>query len=844
MRQSGPRRTLLRGMALTMAGALAMTLVPSAAAAEPIGDGVSPTFDEAYYATLDYYGNLTEGSVVKSYTLNGASSITDYGTYDAVNNLTDGTEPVTGGDTTTFDFGGDAPDHFYFEGKTTRPFQDLPWTLSLHYALNGVPTRAEDLAGKTGVVEISLDIVPNENASEYARNNYTLEAMAMFNQDNILSLKADGAQVQLIGNLRVVLFLALPGEEQHFTIEVGTDSFEFAGMTFLMVPATLSQLEQIADISQNKEELEDDYHKLSGSFDSLLSAMNNLTGSLNASASGLDQLNQARDTFSSGKGTLYDGADALREDLSNIGQLLEPVTGQLESLSRTITDAKGTLNEMTDIAVSLKGQLRDVENAMEDLEDNADDIERLVQSLADMEHSLRRLEEALDDLSGGTGGSSGTDTSSRELVKKVKAVHAAYEETDLERFMSRMLVINGTAASAAQGDAMAAQLMQLADVPAEAVGTLPPEQQAYWQSAQQLKALYGYARSGASFQSFCEQLPGVSKTEAKQMNDLWIVYSSGQLDTEEGQALYASLLLNDPADSTGSGSDVPDAGDQAPETPETPEAGDGEDGESSSVGGAAVDLITSGLDSASGKISELQKQLNSTLKNVAGPTANVVGELADLCEQLDDLVDLLDDADDLAAVLRRSSQKLQSILDLADTLRNTLNDYEPRLQESLTTVSDLSTAAAKTTRDLETLVSNTETLLKNTGADLDPGTRQTLEGLASTLRRTADVMATSRDIQSSKNAMTDIIEDLWNDHTGDVDRLLMMDATAEAESLTDARNGTPQSVQVLIRSQEIQIPDGDEETETVKQAESTTFWGRVAQMFRDFWNAVTGVFRR
>ena len=72
----------------------------------------------------------------------------------------------------------------------------------------------------------------------------------------------------------------------------------------------------------------------------------------------------------------------------------------------------------------------------------------------------------------------------------------------------------------------------------------------------------------------------------------------------------------------------------------------------------------------------------------------------------------------------------------------------------------------------------------------------------------------------------------------------MMDATAEAESLTDARNGTPQSVQVLIRSQEIQIPDGDEETETVKQAESTTFWGRVAQMFRDFWNAVTGVFRR
>ena len=52
-----------RALAAATAAAL---LVPSALAAEPIGDGVAPVCDEAYYATLDYYGNLTEGSVVKS----------------------------------------------------------------------------------------------------------------------------------------------------------------------------------------------------------------------------------------------------------------------------------------------------------------------------------------------------------------------------------------------------------------------------------------------------------------------------------------------------------------------------------------------------------------------------------------------------------------------------------------------------------------------------------------------------------------------------------------------------------------------------------------------------------
>ena len=91
--------------------------------------------------------------------------------------------------------------------------------------------------------------------------------------------------------------------------------------------------------------------------------------------------------------------------------------------------------------------------------------------------------------------------------------------------------------------------------------------------------------------------------------------------------------------------------------------------------------------------------------------------------------------------------------------------------------------------------------------------------------------------------MTGIIEDLWNDHTGDVDNLLMMDATAPAESLTDPRNGTPQSVQIMIRTQEIKAEEQEEAETAARSADSSTFWGRVAQMFRDFWAAVTGIFR-
>ena len=139
-------------------------------------------------------------------------------------------------------------------------------------------------------------------------------------------------------------------------------------------------------------------------------------------------------------------------------------------------------------------------------------------------------------------------------------------------------------------------------------------------------------------------------------------------------------------------------------------------------------------------------------------------------------------------------------------------------------------------------ISDTEALMKSTGATLDDGTKQTLEGLAAVLRSTAKTMGTAGQIKDAKSSICDIIEDTWDEYTGDVNNLLLMDATAEAVSLTDSRNPSPESIQILIRTQEITMPDEDE-TEAEAAAEvQTTFWGRVAQMFKDFWAAITGLF--
>lgn len=881
------KRQLLRGGSCALAALMALGSIPVAA----IDDGVTATYDEAYYAMTDYYGNLTDGSVVKSYRTNGIATVTDYGDYDEVINLTDGTAPSQTGGKTVFQLDeSDLPNTFYFEGKTAKPFAQLPWTLSASYTLNGVPTKAEDLAGKTGVVEINLDAVPNEGASEYARNNYTLEAMAVFNQDDILSLEAPGAQVQLIGNLRAVLFIGLPGEECHYTIRVGSDDFSFGGMTFLMVPATLSQLEEITKLSERKDDLEENYNKLSGSMDSLLDAMAAMTGSLNASASGLDQLNQARNIFSNGKGSIYSGTDALRADLSNLADVLEPVEGQITALSKTITSSKATLNSMVDTVKDLRDDLEDVEDALEDLRDGKGDLKAVLRASGDLQSSLNSLRKALGDTSASVPEEPvikpGTGTELKEQMKQVVQLHGIYEKAEAgsaEAFFTSMLALQGKTNTeiAAAVPVLCDTLKKIQDgkLSLEAVAALNPD------GATLIGLYLQINKKGMSFQKFCESVlpakyPNKSTSEikklAKMMNDLWLVYASGDTtgqtlsadfyetyaDVLEDEAIYAlsgSLLQNDGPDSSDSestaGADAKSSeSDSSTDTGNGSAAGEQADnaensgdqdedlGENDKPNDAIIDLITDGIDNAASQINDLQKKLNGAMNTVVPPTQNVLRDLAALCGELNGLTDMLDDADDLTDAIRDSSADLRSILGDVEDLRDTLNDYEPTLQETLKTVSSLSTSAVKTIRDTQSLVTDTENLMKSTGSTLDSGTKQTLEGLAAVLRSTAKTMSTANQIKDAKSSICDIIEDTWDEYTGDVNNLLLMDATADAVSLTDSRNPAPQSIQVLIRTQEITVPDEDEtETETAAAAQ-TTFWGRVAQMFKDFWSAITGLF--
>lgn len=846
-----------RAAAIALAALTAVTATVPVMAAEPIGDSVVPTYDEAYYATLDYYGNLTEGSVVKSYVLNGATALTDYGTYDEVVNLTDGTSPVSRDGATEFRFKEDGvPSHFYFEGKTAQPFQSLPWTMEISYTLNGVPTRAEDLAGKTGVVEIKLDILPNEAASDYARNNYTLEAMTVFNQDDILSLEAPGAQVQLIGNLRAVLFVVLPGEEQHFTIRVGSEDFSFGGMTFMMVPATLAQLEEIAKLSQRKDDLEEDYNKLSGSLDTLLNSFADLGGSLRATADGLDELNQARDTISSGKEQIYTDGDRVLEDLEKLNGSLSTLPGHLDGADASITEVTDALSDLTNTAVGLKRELDDLDDCLRDLQQDMRNIRngtgsmqgnlnKLGSDLKRLQTSLQELKETLQLLDININGSliegslnklpdevrQGVTVQGQklgEVLEQVSKLEDAWKKVAVDdsgkaketitkqEFLAAVLIYQGLAGTKAGALAKLEQVAQLDGLIAQAKqNPLLAEKT----DAEILQYLAGTSPElAAMLGEHGIQEYVAAKALLPTLETVYAAVTGGAETMNKVDFFTAMLMLRD----------LQANPDQA--------AGILQNSALYAKNGKLLSELYS--DRNLTKITGLLENLGDLLNDMG--SGGLTGDLSSLVGKADTTLGHLDGTADVG---REILNRVDSLLDDLDDLDSTINDQVPGLRDTLRDTKALVNDMVTTIDDTHGFLSSFRSLARTSGSQLDEGTKKSLENLAETLRKTARSTDAVGDVKTAKDAVTGIIEDTWHEYTGEVNNLLLMDATAEAQSLTSAQNPAPSSIQILIRTQEIKAEADDGGIDTETAAESTTFWGRVTQMFKDFWDAVTGIFQ-
>ena len=422
--------------------------------------------DEAVYINMDYYGVPTNTRIVKGVNLNGHTEFTDFGDYKDVYNMSTFDEPVLKDGSVYWKLDTDKQ-RFYYEciPNDTVNIQ-MPWNFDVSYKLNGVPVEADKCAGASGTIQMDIHAVPNDYASEYYKNNMMLVCATGIDMSKALSIDAPGAQIQSFGTYKLVMFMGLPGEENTFTVRIGSNDFESMGLIMFMTPATTSALDIMSSMRDIKDRLENSGDNLYTGVSSMLSTMQAVQGSLSSMSKGISGIDEVRKQLIRDRGTIDPRTDAALAALNEL-------TGQSDSLIPELNTTKDTLTSLNATTSSI----------LTTLEESGADVAEYQKLLEQVKTSLGNLEDLFDDLddetSNGSWNISQVRSASEDLSKELEALSDDLEKLsknlktlpdDLSSKVSDNLenYVAAMTGSAAQSAASAAAQAKYAEIKAAA----------------------------------------------------------------------------------------------------------------------------------------------------------------------------------------------------------------------------------------------------------------------------------------------------------------------------------------------------------------------------------------
>ncbi len=187
------------------------------------------------------------------------------------------------------------------------------------------------------------------------------------------------------------------------------------------------------------------------------------------------------------------------------------------------------------------------------------------------------------------------------------------------------------------------------------------------------------------------------------------------------------------------------------------------------------------------------------------------------------------------SALRSSTDELINLLDDMRVLIETTDKYVPTMLDSLSDSEELMnrlTKALYTTHDMMSLLNDT---LIAAGDSLDAGTKETLQGMEKILDKNLtmidDISAVREAGASMKSTLDEQLDKFENENN-----FLNMDPEAEKISFTSSQNPSPNSVQIVLRTDE--ISDDDDTTDiTDQEADSSSEEGPLKRM----WNVLVAI---
>lgn len=306
--------------------------------------------EEVIYALMSASGNVDGMYSVCLIDSEKELKTSYFGPFKEIENLSDTQEIELVGDEAIMNV---PKGKFYF--KSFLSTKNLPWFFDIGYKLDGKEVSAENLGGKSGLLEISLKSRANENVDESFRNYFFMQISISLDAEKTGNIEAEGATIANAGGTKLLTLFGLPGSDLDATVKAEVEDFEMPGISIAAVPFSLAdQLGEVKDLT-------DGLVQLSNAVGALSAGAGQLAGGINALKDGSSQFGEGLMLLSQNSGTLRDGSAQVLDAVNNMGAMLENFSSLSENFDvDAIAFLPATLYSIADNLDAAAGSLETI----------------------------------------------------------------------------------------------------------------------------------------------------------------------------------------------------------------------------------------------------------------------------------------------------------------------------------------------------------------------------------------------------------------------------------------------------------------------------------------------------
>lgn len=840
--------------------------------------------DETLYLNLDYYGNISDANVVKGINFNGTSSYTDFGDYLKITNMSDEQKPEIKNGSVTFEKNKNGK--FFFQGELKPDKIKAPWTFDITYKLNGVVTDADQIAGASGLVEMDIDCTPNKSVSKYMQDNMMLFVAIPVDIQKCYSVDAPESQTMTLGQYTGIVFTALPGQEGHFQVRLGTDKFESVGAIFAMTPGTVGALNKIKDIKDIKDDFRDDTNAMLDDFDNVLDDVTDVSAQLKITNQILEQLQSGKNKIHGNAQVIFDGNDVAIQDLRDLNGTLTPLNDDLKTAQWMVYDVNQNLNTLDSDLMDSSSKLKSLNTKLKRLgssmsgtsidnlqiQDMSEEIHGVTSTLGKVNTDIRNLTDSenredfkasASELAVGAGLShvknhtTGVNASASAAVtadienriKKIqKAVKIAQEDPNTDSTEDYVQVIKSQCTSAVQNEFSSAKTEAIRSTNT-ALGEAVYE--ALVASGELPEAALTAQKSTIYILATALQNMGITdtKTITKSVGTaLATAAAGGDMVTALAPALSASsrgeeakekvvkaLIQTETRDAIVANSDL---------TPEEKYAYANHLNDLTKLQEDASALNKTAIGSSASQLADDVNGLTGAIEDILNATDSLVDSdaaenLADYINSVtSDLNEIMENGGAVAFDAAKTLNTLRSVISDIDELIGIMNAYYGDVQKTLEDSENVLTQIQKTSGDAATALQNLNSTLRSAEPDFSAAADNSFKVGHMAIDNTNKIVDDTKNFKSTGRNLRDTINNKLDEEEAD-NNFLNMDPEATKVSLTSDQNQEPTSIAIICRSDEISVDDDTTKTLDAEVPDaSTTLLGRIKAVFVKLWNTV------